>query len=218
MPYYKLKTRNCHDKIKTRRANIMDKENDIDLQVKEAVPEYNKHYTYADYITWTGDERWEIIEGIPIKMDSPSSQHQSILGELFGQIWNFLKGKPCKVYLSPFDVRLNADTTDDTVVQPDLQIICDKSIIMKVGCKGAPDMVVEILSPSTSKKDRELKFRIYQEVGVREFWIIDPETKLTSIHILENGKYLTKIYQDTDKAPVYVLDSFEIDLSEVFAE
>ena len=202
------------------RGSEMDNNQDQsnDLQVEEALPEYKKHFTYADYMEWDDDERWELIEGVPYLMSSPTSKHQEILGELFGQIWTFLKGKPCKVYLSPFDVRLNADTTDDTVVQPDLQIICDKSIMMKAGCKGAPDMVVEILSPSTSKKDKELKFRIYQEVGIREYWIIDPETKLTSIHILENGKYITKIYQETDKAPVHILDGFEIDLAEVFAE
>ena len=195
-----------------------DQEQSTELQVEEALPEYKKHYTYADYMSWDDDERWELIEGVPYLMSAPTSQHQEILGELFGQIWTFLKGKPCKVILAPFDVRLYADTTDDTVVQPDLQIICDKSIITKAGCTGAPDMVVEILSPSTSKKDRELKFRIYQETGVREFWIIDPESKITSVNILEHEKYITKVYQETDKAPVYILDDFEIDLVEVFAE
>jgi len=190
--------------------------NDDNLQIKEAQPEYNKLYTYADYITWPDDERWEIIEGIPIKMDSPTVQHQAIAGELHLQLGNYLKGKKCNAYFAPFDVRLNAETTDNTVVQPDLLVICDESIMMKTGCKGAPDMVIEILSPSTSHKDKSLKFNAYQKAGVREFWIVDPDDKLTITHILDNGRYYIKIYQETEKAPVHILPGFEIDLKEIF--
>jgi len=199
----------------------MDEKNfnpDNELQVEEALPEYKKHYTYADYLEWDDDERWELIDGVPYLMSAPTVRHQEILGNLYLIFGNYLKGKPCKVYLAPFDVRLNADTTDDTVVQPDLQIICDKSIMMNTGCIGAPDMVVEILSPSTSRKDRLLKFNAYQKAGIQEFWIIDPEDKITVVHILENGKFFTKMYQETDKAPVHILDGFEVDLAEVFAE
>ncbi|MDR0310315.1 MAG: Uma2 family endonuclease, partial [Acidobacteriota bacterium] len=109
----------------------------------------DERYTYADYASWDTEERYELIDGVPYLMSpAPLRKHQSILFELSGQFRNFLKGKPCKAFAAPFDVRLNADTYDDTVVQPDLVVICDKLKLDAKGCVGAPDMVIEILSPS----------------------------------------------------------------------
>lgn len=115
-------------------------------------------------------------------------------------------------------MRLNADTFDDTVVQPDLVIVCDHSKLEeKGGCKGAPDMVAEILSPATAKYDRLTKFRLYQKSGVREYWIVDPESRTVAAHVLENGKYVAFAYGEEDLAPVHVLEGCEINLADVFA-
>jgi len=115
-------------------------------------------------------------------------------------------------------VRLNADTRDDTVVQPDLVIICDHSVLDDAGCKGVPDMVVEILSPSTVKHDRITKFNTYLKAGIREYWIIDPETQSLAVHFLNNDNYITHTYTNEETAPVHVLEGCYIDLSKVFAE
>jgi len=189
-----------------------------DLTVKETMPAYDKHYTFADYMSWDDDQRWEIIDGELYMMSAPTSRHQEISGNLFLLFGNHLKGKSCKVFYAPFDVRLNADTTDDTVVQPDLVIICDKSIMMKTGCCGAPDMAIEVMSPSTSSRDLTIKLALYERTGVREYWVISPDEKKVITYILENGRYSIKIYTEKDTARVHILEDFEIDLSEVFAE
>jgi Uma2 family endonuclease len=197
----------------------MDKNNNPpDSEVREALPKYDKLYTYSDYLQWDDDERYELIDGAPYLMSAPNRRHQELLGNLHLQIGPYLKGKKCKVYLAPFDVRLNADKLDDTVVQPDLLIVCDHSILNDAGCAGAPDMVVEILSPSTSSYDKITKFNTYLEAGIREYWIIDPETKTLAANILKDGKYITRPYTDKDTAPVHVLEGCTIDLSEVFEE
>ena len=196
--------------------DIYDKS--TDSEVKEAVPAYDKRYTYADYLTWDDDERWELIDGVPYLMSAPTWQHQAIGGNLFKQLANFLTGKQCKVFYAPFDVRLNFETFDNTVVQPDLLIIFDRNMLEKTGCKGAPEMVVEILSPSTSRYDKNLKFHTYLKHGVIEYWILDPETKTLAVHILNNNNYIIHPYTDEDKVPVHVLDGCEINLAEVFEE
>jgi Uma2 family endonuclease len=137
---------------------------------------------------------------------------------MYFQLSQYLHGKPCKVYLSPFDVRLNVEDGDDIVVQPDLLVVCDKSKLDDKGCKGAPDMVIEIISPSSSKKDRVIKFQRYLKYGVREYWLIDPDSKIVQAYILENGNYIAKAYADADAAPVSVLEGCIINLPEVFAE
>ena len=183
-----------------------------------SLPKENPTFTYADYCEWDGDERWELIEGVPYLMSSPSQTHQEILRELSYQLTAFLKGKPCKLFIAPFDVRLNADTYDDTVVQPDLLIVCDSSKLDGKGCVGAPDMTIEILSPASARHDRLVKFQLYQNAGVREYWIIDPETRTLQACIFENSKYVITMYGDTDTAPVQILDGCEIDLKAVFEE
>jgi len=195
----------------------MDKnDKPTESKVKEALPAYDKLYTYSDYITWDDDIRYELIDGVPYMMSAPNRRHQKILGNLHGQFWNFLKGKSCEVYQSPFDVRLNADTSDDIVVQPDLVIVCDQSKLDDAGCKGAPDMVVEILSPSTSHRDRNLKFNTYLKSGIKEYWILDPVIKSLAAHILKDDNYITRPYTHEETAPVHILEGCTINLAEVF--
>ena len=176
----------------------------------------DRRYTYSDYLEWDDDQRWELIDGVPILMTAPTVQHQRISGNLFASLHSFLKGKTCEVFYAPFDVRLNADTFDNTVVQPDVLVICDRTKLEKTGCKGAPDFVIEILSPSTSSHDRFLKFDLYRKSGVREYWIVEPDTKKVSVHTLSNEDYITRVYGEADVAPISVLDNCTIDLAEVF--
>jgi len=186
--------------------------------VGEVLVDYNKRYTYADYLTWDDDTRWELIDGVPYMMSAPSRVHQELSGSLYTQLAVFLKGKSCKVYYAPFDVRLNADTLDNTVVQPDIVIVCDRTKLDKAGCAGVPDMVVEILSPSTSRYDRTLKFSTYLKSGVHEYWVVDPESKTLAVHLLRDGEYVTRAYTDEDTVPVCVLEGCIIDLAAVFEE
>jgi len=178
-----------------------------------------ENYTYADYCTWDDGERWELIDGVAYAMSpAPSWVHQDISAAFVELIREFLRDKPCKVFHAPFDVRLNADAGDDTVVQPDIVVICDRSKLSGTGCKGAPDMVIEILSPSTARHDRIRKLNEYRRAGVREYWIVDPDTKTVSVHILENGRYYVANYSDEDTVDVTVLNGCAIDLAEVFSE
>ena len=188
--------------------------------VSEAVRAIRKkdRFNYADYCTWDDDKRWELIDGSAYAMSAPTWMHQSILVELAGQMRDFLKGKPCKVFVAPFDVRLNADAGDDTVVQPDIVLICDRDKLIGTGCIGAPDMAIEILSPSTAIHDTVLKLKLYRQHGVREYWTVDPDTKTTTTHTLSNGRYLTTTYTAADAAPVHILEGCKINLSEVFEE
>jgi Uma2 family endonuclease len=177
-----------------------------------------EYYTYADYLSWDDAERYELIDGEAYMMAPPSRPHQEISGELFGAIWAFLKGKPCKVYAAPFSVRLNPaeDQSDDTVVEPDIVVVCDPAKLDNRGCNGAPDLVIEILSPSTSRYDRVIKFQKYREAEVREYWIVDPEEKSLVVYVLKNGEYVASTYEDTNTAPVTVLPGCRIDLNAVF--
>ncbi len=190
-----------------------------------ALPAEKDRYTFADCLTWGEDERIEIINGEAVMMaPSPATDHQLISGELFGQIHSYLKGKKCKVISAPFDVRLFEQDGDgpeevDTVVVPDITVVCDPDKLDKHGCKGAPDMVVEILSPSTQRHDRLTKFNLYQRAGVREYWIVDPANRAVQSFVLEDGRYSVKEFGTAgDKLRVNVLEDCVIDLSEVFPE
>jgi Uma2 family endonuclease len=178
----------------------------------------NECYTYADYLQWNDGERYELIDGEAYMMAPPSRFHQKISGALFGAIWDFLKGKPCEVYAAPFSVRLNPaeDQSDDTVVEPDIVVVCDLSKLDDRGCNGAPDMVVEILSPSTSRYDRIIKFQKYRKAGVREYWIADPEERSLIVYVLKNGEYAASTYEDTDTVELAALPGCAIDLAGVF--
>lgn len=173
-----------------------------------------KYYTYEDYCSWGEDVRAEIIDGTLVMMSPPLRTHQSILMELSRQLANFLRGKQCKVFPAPFGVYLSED--EDTVLEPDITVVCDKSKLGDRGCNGAPDMVAEILSPSSARIDRLVKFQKYQKACVREYWIVDPETKTVQININENGRYFNSVHGDTDTVPVHVLDGCQINLQEVF--
>lgn len=179
----------------------------------------DSYYTYADYLTWGEDTRYELINGSPYAMSpAPGRIHQEVSGALYSQLYSFLRGKVCKVYSAPFDVRLNADEEDDTVVQPDITVICDKSKLDDKGCKGVPDMIIEILSPSSARRDKLEKFQLYRRVGIREYWIVDPETKTVAAHVLKDGQYIVTAFGDTDNAPVHVLGDCVLSLAEVFEE
>jgi len=177
-----------------------------------------EYYTYDDYCTWEDGERWELIDGVAYAMSpAPTWRHQKVSVKLLAQLLEFLRDKPCEVFHAPFDVRLNAEAGDDTVVQPDIVVICDRSKLSGTGCIGAPDMVIEIISPSTAKHDRILKLNVYRRAGVREYWIVDPDTKTVSVHVLENGRYYISRHSDEDTVDVTVLEGCAISLSEVFS-
>ncbi len=178
----------------------------------------DERYTYADYCKWDDGERWELIDGVAYAMSpAPNRMHQSVSGEIFGQLYEFLKGHPCKAFYAPFDVRLDADKEDDTVVQPDIVVICDQSKLDDKGCKGAPDLVVEIVSPSSSRHDKVRKFNKYLVAGVKEYWIVDPGDKTVMVYFLQESSKAVP-YEETDKIPVGVLPECVIDLAPVFAD
>ncbi|MCL2436072.1 MAG: Uma2 family endonuclease [Lentimicrobiaceae bacterium] len=187
----------------------------------------SKRYTYADYLTWWDDKRRELINGFIHLMSAPNELHARLSQTINWFLLFFVrqrKGK-CRIYHAPFDVRLpkNDEKDDDkiyNVVQPDLCVICDLSKIDKRGCVGAPDLIVEVLSPSTLKKDWNEKFNLYEEAGVREYWIVDPKAKIVHIFLLQpDGKYDTgTIYKCSQKAPVHIFEGLEIDLKELFEE
>jgi len=185
------------------------------------LPKHEQKYSYADYLTWDERERWEILGGIPHMQAAPSRIHQEILMELSRQISNYLIDKPCKVYPAPFCVRLDIEKDDKdvkNVVEPDITIICDSSKLDEKGCKGSPDMIIEIISPSTGKKDRFIKFNMYENAGIKVYWLVEPDQKLVSIFTLQyNGRYgRPEMYSDEDKIKVSIFPDLEIDLSGVF--
>ncbi|CAA7601719.1 Restriction endonuclease type II-like [Acididesulfobacillus acetoxydans] len=186
------------------------------------IPEAKRKYTYADYLTWPEGDRWEIIDGVPYMQVAPIWQHQSVSRELLRQFSNYLLHKPCQVFASPFDLRLsNLDTKDEDtteVYQPDLTIICDKDKLSKTGFCGVPEMVIEILSPSTAKTDKLLKFNAYESFGVKEYWIVEPDTKLVNAFILQgDGRYgRIEVYTEDDEVKVSIFPDFAIDLKLVF--
>jgi len=182
----------------------------------------NPHWTYADYKGWEikPGERYEIIYGEAYAMSAPNLSHQSILMELAKQIAVFLSGKPCKVFPAPFDVRLfyEEDESDDTVVQPDISVICDRGKLGKEGCRGAPDFVIEILSPSNTAIEMQRKFKLYREAGVREYWVVDGDDKTVSVHLFDGGTAITRSYGEDDVVPVAVLEGLSVELAPVFEE
>ena len=176
-----------------------------------------KRYSYADYVMWKGDTRYEIIDGIPYAMASPSQGHQRIVKKLVRQLDDFLRGKSCEVFHAPLDVRLNADSFDDVVVQPDVFVVCDESKRNGKSINGAPDLIIEILSPYNVRHDTFVKFKQYQKAAVREYWIVDPIRRTVEVYILKNGKYgIGRVYRDDDIVPVFTLESCKINLSEIF--
>jgi Uma2 family endonuclease len=186
----------------------------------------NKRYTYADYLTWLDGQTRELIHGFIKKMSpAPRLEHARVSTRIFRNLDSVVvknKGR-CEVFSAPFDVRFpkqgeTADDRIDTVVQPDICVVCDLSKLDYRGCCGAPDMIVEILSPSTLKKDVTEKFALYEESGVQEYWIVHPLDKVIQVFLLqENGTYDEgAMYERTGKVPVHIFDNHPIDLEDIF--
>ncbi len=186
----------------------------------------SKRYTYADYLTWQFQERVELIKGWLYKMSpAPARKHQDVSIRMSSKIFNFLEGKKCRVYSAPFDVRLlnkeqaTVDNEIYSVVQPDICVVCDMSKLDKKGCLGAPDWIIEIASKGNSRKELETKFRLYEENGVLEYWIVFMGDETIAVYDLKDEKYqYRKIYSEDEKIPVKTLEGLEIDLTEIFAE
>lgn len=185
-----------------------------------------ERFTYAHYVTWPAEERWELIDGIPYDMSpAPSRYHQEISMNLGFEISKFLKGKgkKCKVYAAPFDVRLpggeQTDVETMTVVQPDISVVCNPEKLDDKGCKGAPDFIAEITSLATIKKDMKDKLLIYEKHGVPEYWIIQPEENLVMVYKLNEQKRYdrAKVFSKEDKIELKLKEgTIEIDLGKVF--
>lgn len=184
-----------------------------------------KRYTYADLLSWEEDVRYELYDGYPMALASPSQDHQRVSLELGRQFANYLIGKKCEAYQAPFDVRIFEQEGDfsnnvKTVLQPDLLVVCDPKKVDQHGVHGAPDLVIEILSDSTRRLDLLKKFDIYQRAGVREYWIVDPEARTVTVHTLEDGLYRSPaaLYRADASVPVGVLEGCEVDLRTVFPD
>jgi Uma2 family endonuclease len=204
------------------------------MAIPASKPDYK--YTYGDYCSWPDDERWEIIEGIPVSMSpAPNRYHQRLSFQFLASIARQLsKESDCEVYHAPFDVRLPvSDEADDfitTVVQPDISIICDKSKLDDKGCRGAPDLVIEILSASTASRDLQIKKDLYEKHGVKEYWIVQPLERIVIVYKLTdvsnenhninpsiiNKFYKGSVYTEKDEVELSVMAGIVIKLSEVF--
>jgi Uma2 family endonuclease len=182
----------------------------------------SRQFTYADYKAWElkPGERFELIDGVAYAMAGPNDRHQAIAAAVTAQFFIFMQGKPCKVRPAPYDVRLfyQEDEADETVVQPDLSVICDEAKRGPEGCRGAPDLAVEILSPSNTALELSRKFDLYRRAGVREYWVISPEEKKLHAHHFEGGQITTHIFGETDTAVPEIFPGLKIDLQAVFAQ
>ncbi|NUM30867.1 MAG: Uma2 family endonuclease [Bacteroidetes bacterium] len=193
------------------------------MKVEEPDFEYGI-YSYADYLKWTLDEQVEIIKGKIFKMSpAPKRIHQKISINIASNLYNFLKGKKCQVYDAPFDVRLpvKSNKNEDifTVVQPDICVICDPSKLDEAGCIGAPDIVIEILSKGNNKKELQVKYEVYEESGIKEYWIIHPDEQTVLIYKLVNGKYEpSRLLTKGDTITTSILEGFVLDLESVFED
>jgi Uma2 family endonuclease len=225
-------------------------------KMSEPARKNDRMYTYADYCTWPDDERWELIDGAAYDMSpAPNRRHQEIVGEVYRQLSNYLRDKPCRVFIAPFDVRLlgparhpvdtalgpthhpghtdreHTGTGDDeitTVVQPDVSVFCDESKLDERGAIGAPDLVVEVLSPATSVKDQREKLKLYERSAVQEYWIIDPVNRLMWVYRLETAdntqptgaqsKHYRRpeVYGPEDTFESRVLEGFSLELPTLF--
>lgn len=182
-------------------------------------------FSYKNYLSWPENERWELIDGVAYDMTpAPSVYHQRILRELFLVLGNYLSDKDCEVFSAPFDVRFaKKDARDedvDNVVQPDIVVICDKSKLDDRGYAGAPDMIIEILSPATASKDMIQKFKLYESYGVLEYWIVQPLDKTVMVFKSGKDKKFGKpeIYSIENTVKVGVLKDLAIELKMIFKD
>jgi len=183
----------------------------------------NKTYSYADYLKWQFDERLELIKGKIFKMTpAPNRLHQDYTGFIYYSIFNFLHKQPCKVYIAPFDVRFPKISKSDeqvyTVLQPDICVICDLSKLDERGCIGSPDIVIEILSPGNSKKEMSNKFDVYQEYGVKEYWMVSPiERNLVKYILHADGLfYANRPFIEGNTLTTDVLPGFKLEIEDIF--
>ncbi len=192
----------------------------------QAQRKQEQRYTYADVCRWDDNQRWELIDGVAYLMaPAPTSFHQIIAFEVAHQVRNALKDKPCTVLLAPIDVRLpragesdRGDDGVDTVVQPDVLVVCDRDKIDRRGVKGAPDWVVEVLSPATAGRDQILKREVYARAGVPEYWLVHPIDRVLTIYRLENGRYdLSDIRELAGSTPIGPLFGIEIVWEDILA-
>lgn len=197
----------------------------METQICEPDFNYTGIYTYADYLKWTIEERLELIKGKIFRMSAPGRLHKNISGRMFLRLGNFLqRNRQCSVFVAPFDVRFSRKSFNDqdiiTVLQPDICVVCDPSKLDERGCIGAPDIVVEILSPSNNKKELKNKYEAYEESGVKEYWIVSPQDKTFFRYILdENGRYQpTHLLTMGDIVTTSILPGLELDLEEVFED
>ena len=186
----------------------------------------NGVYTYADYLTWQFEQAVELIKGKILPMAAPNRKHQRISRELTVLFHPLLQKSFCDFYLAPFDVRLldkkkslKANKDVYTVIQPDLCVICDTSKLDDKGCIGAPDLIVEILSPGNSKKEMKIKKELYEQSGVREYWVIDPERETVfRYNLITEDKYGgAEVFVSDDTMPSVIFPEMNLDLEEVFA-
>ncbi len=184
----------------------------------------NKTYSYADYLTWMFKDRLELFKGKIFKMSpAPSLYHQKVAGNIHGILWNKFKNHSCNLFVAPFDVRLlktkNSKSDKDiyTVVQPDLCIVCDESKLDARGAIGAPELIIEILSPGNSYKEMTYKYELYEEAGVLEYWLVNPTDKTILIYVLKDGIFVGQqplIEESTIKSPLF--PQLDFTLSELF--
>ena len=182
----------------------------------------NKVYTYADYFKWKFEERVELLKGKIYKISpAPNRAHQTLAGYIYIELGVFLRKKSCKVYVAPFDVRLPRKSKEDkdiiTVLQPDVCVVCDASKLDKRGCIGAPDIVVEVLSPGNNAKELKNKFEIYEEAGVKEYWLVSPQDQTFIQNTLVDGKYHpSRLMTTGDIVTSPILPGFSLDLTGLF--
>lgn len=187
-------------------------------------PRETDRYTYADYLRWPDDERWELIDGEAYAMTpAPTPNHQTIEAELIRQLASYFLDKPCRVFPAPFDVRLprdaEADDAVNTVVQPDIAVVCDDAKIDRRGCRGAPDWVIEILSPSTAGHDQVRKLALYERHGVKELWIVHPDDRIVMAFRLEGDRYgRPEIAETRETTAPALFPDLAIDWALVFAK
>ena len=184
------------------------------VSAKVLKPE-DRLYTYEDYLTWDDDVRYELINGVAYALAAPNLKHQEVLRELTLSIGNYLKGKSCKLFMSPVDVK-PFPNKNTIVLQPDLVVVCDKNKLDGKAVVGIPDIVIEILSPSTAQKDKLVKYNIYLDAGVLEYWIVDADAKVVNVFKRKNGHYLPFAYGEEDKIETDILEGLEINLGEIF--
>jgi Uma2 family endonuclease len=180
-----------------------------------------QYHCYGDYVTWPDDCRYELIDGMAYMMSpAPNLAHQDIAGEIYLQARLALKGKTCRAFIAPIDVRLpkkdEVNEQIDTVVQPDVMVVCDSSKLDRSGIRGAPDWIVEVLSPSTASHDQIKKRRLYELHGVREYWLVHPIDRVVTVYCLMDNQYgKPEIYELCGETQVKVLPDIIIQWDEL---